>query len=461
MGRHTEVIGHSSAAGANSYRALINLGCLARRRGDHASALEFFQRSLATKPHKSRPKLEVAAELRKLDRLDEAAALYRSILADQPTLVRALAGLGRIAQARGELRFAIKHYKDAVAANPARIDLKLRTAAQLHKLSRTEEARRIYDEIVKEQPGNEVARARLRKLPKPRSSGLPPFDRSWLQRDTFTRADAWGGNLEALKIPAFGVSLLTLAQDFASGASEEVKRDCILIRRDDKTRILPLVADPKEFQHIVEREVAALPRASLLGYVADTRTDGSRWSFDLEEHHHEFVYRRESAAAMVGPALSKYRQEVRRLVRSGAHLEPIGPDNLERVLACNDRWYAGKEQRGRKTYYRRRTLWTFENLSALEPLHSRHLAVVLDDDVIGYAVSSHIGKSWAVFVYRRCDREPPGIGPYLLSEMSKLYPDREWINDGPAVRKPGLAWFKERFTVNAGDRQMTLGWIKV
>jgi hypothetical protein len=250
-----------------------------------------------------------------------------------------------------------------------------------------------------------------------KSSGLPPLDRASLQRDTFTRADEWGCNLERLGIPAFGLSLLTLAQDFAYGASEEVKRDCILIHRDDTTKILPLVSDWHEFDDVLKREAAALPRGSLLGYVPEQRTDGTMSGFHIVECHREFVYHRESAAGMIGPSLSTYRNEVRRLQRDGAHIEPIGPANLDRVLACNDRWFAGKEQRGRKTYYRRRTVWTFENLSALEPLGALHLAVVLDDDVIGYAVSSHIGASWAVSVYRRCDRDPAGVSPYLVSEM--------------------------------------------
>jgi hypothetical protein len=44
--------------------------------------------------------------------------------------------------------------------------------------------------------------------------------------------------------------------------------------------------------------------------------------------------------------------------------------------------------------------------------------------------------------------------------MSKLYPDQQWLNDGPAVRKPNLAWFKERFTSGAVEKQMTMGWIQ-
>jgi hypothetical protein len=124
-------------------------------------------------------------------------------------------------------------------------------------------------------------------------------------------------------------------------------------------------------------------------------------------------------------------------------VEPISPANLDRLVACNDRWFAGKKKRGRKTYYRGRTLWTFENLPALEALGVRHLAVILDNDVVGYGVASHIGAARAVFTFHRGDRETWGVAPYLLSEMAKLFPDREW------------------FTSNAGEKQIKLGWMKV
>jgi hypothetical protein len=105
--------------------------------------------------------------------------------------------------------------------------------------------------------------------------------------------------------------------------------------------------------------------------------------------------------------------------------------------------------------------WVFENLPLLEALGVRHLAVILNDDVIGYGVASPLAVTWFAYPQHRGAKEPFGVVPYLLSEMSKLYPDRQWINDGPAIRKPGLAWFKERFTSNAKEKQMTLGWISV
>jgi tetratricopeptide (TPR) repeat protein len=445
----------------NSYRALLNLGYLARSRGDQAAALEYFEAARAAQPQKRRPKLEAARELRKMSRLDEAEALYRSVLGHQPTQVRALVNLGRIATARGDVRLALNYYQAAVAANPGRTDLKLKIASQLRKLSRVNEARQVYEGILAEKPDHVGARARLRKLAKARASGLPPFERSWLERATFARADEWGRNLEALGIPAFGVSVLTLAQDFACGATEEVKPDCIVLRRDDKTKILPLVSEWKEFDSILKREAAALPQGHLLGYVPEERTEVSSGHFEIVESHREFVYHRASVADLAGSSLSTYRRQVRLLLKAGAHVEPISPSNLDRLLACNDRWFAGKKKRGRKTYYRARTLWTFENLAALEALGVRHLAVILDDDVVGYGMASHIGAAWAVFTFHQGDLEPWGVAPYLLSEMAKLFPDREWINDGDAMRQPGLAFFKERFTSNAGEKQMKLGWMKV
>jgi hypothetical protein len=182
-------------------------------------------------------------------------------------------------------------------------------------------------------------------------------------------------------------------------------------------------------------------------------------SFVIAKSHHEFVWHRESVSEMRGSSLKEYRWQINKLLRAGAHVEPIGPDNLDRVLACNDRWYAGKAAKGRTTYSRARTLWTFENLSRLEPLGVRHLAVMLDDDVIGYGVGSYLSPSWAGYVYARGDNDY-NMSPLIVREHSRLYPDRQWINAGPAIGKPGLAWFKERFTSGAVDKQMTLGWIQ-
>jgi tetratricopeptide (TPR) repeat protein len=445
----------------NSYGALLNLGYLARRRGDQAASLGYFEAAHAADPRQKRAKLEMAAELRKLSRLEEAEALYRSILEDQPDQVRALAGLGRIAQARGNADLALRYYQAAVAADPGRTDLKLKIASQLRKLSRKNEAKQAYLGILAEEPDHAVARAGLETLAKRKKAILQPMERSWLELETFTRADEWGRNLETLGIPAYGTSLLALALDLARGGSEEVKQDCIIIRQDRWIKMLPFVSDWKEYYQILEREATRLPSRTLLGYVPEQPEGGSDNKYKIVQSHREYVYHRESAASLVGSSLSKYRQEIRSLLKIGAHVEPIGPTNLDRVLACNDRWYSRKKESGLATYHNRYTAWSFENLPLLEVLGVRHLALILNGDVIGYGVGGPLGVSWFAFTYRRNDPEPAGMAPYLLSELAKLYPDRQWINDGPAIRNPGLAWFKQRFTTNAAEKQMTLGWIRV
>ena len=55
-------------------------------------------------PNSYRALLDAARELRRMSRLDETEALYRSDLERQPAQVRALVNLGRIAAARGNVR---------------------------------------------------------------------------------------------------------------------------------------------------------------------------------------------------------------------------------------------------------------------------------------------------------------------------------------------------------------------
>jgi tetratricopeptide (TPR) repeat protein len=412
-----------------------------------------------TDPHQPLAKLEVALELRTQGRLDEAEALYLSLLEDRPKLVRALAGLGHIAHARRKPRLALRYYQAALAAKSTRMDLKLRVAWQLRKLSRFREAGQIYRAILLEEPNHARARERLAQLPAPEKSGLPPVERAWLERDTFTRAAEWGRNLEAVGATSYFLSLLTLAQNFARGASEEVKRDCILLHLGKATKLLPLVSDWEEYEYVLKREAAALRSGHRLGYVPKHPNGDWRNTFTIGRSQREFVWHRETVSEMLGSSLQGYRRNIRKLLKAGAYVEPIGPENLTRVLACNDRWYAARTAKGKDTFYRASTLWTFENLSLLEPLGVRHLAVVLDDDVIGYGVGSHLGASWAAFVYGRGDNEYD-VAPLIYQERAKLYPDREWINAGHAGGRRGLAEFKQRFTANAADKQVTLGWIE-
>ena len=64
--------------------ALVKLAHVARREGDRAAALAAFEAAAAANPTRVGLKAEVASELRKLGRLDEAEALLRQALAIDP-----------------------------------------------------------------------------------------------------------------------------------------------------------------------------------------------------------------------------------------------------------------------------------------------------------------------------------------------------------------------------------------
>lgn len=443
----------------NGYRAPLNLGYLARQRGDAAAALNYFEVARAANPRRTRPRLEMAQELRALSRLDEAEVLYLSLLKEQPNLVRALAGLGHIARMRGEHRRALNYYQVALAADPDRTDLKLKVAGQLRKLMRFQDAREIYRGILAEGTDNDEARERLERLPKLEPSGLPQMEQSWLQRETFARATEWGRNLEALGGTIFDMSLLVLAEDFAHGATEEVKQDCILIRLGKKTKFLPLTSDWDEYEQALKREAQALNSGELVGPVFAPYEEGWRSSVAPSKGYHEFVWKRETVSEMLGSSLQGHRRNIRKLLKAGVYMKPIGPDNIDRVLACNERWFADKKAKGEAIYYRARTVWSLENLAALEPLGVRHAAVMLDDDVIGYTIGSFLGVSWTTYVYGRGDHQYD-VGPLIVHEHAKLYPDREWINSGDAGRSRGLAEFKQKFTNGAENKQIKAGWLQ-
>jgi hypothetical protein len=293
-----------------------------------------------------------------------------------------------------------------------------------------------------------------------KKSGMLRMEPSWLERPAFKRAEEWSKNLETLMVPGFHMSALSIAINIACGATEEVKDDCILIHIDDRIKILPLVSDWSHYDDIVRREANTFGSGYRFGYVPKVREHG--WARDLKLVHawREYVYHRESVAELTGKSLQTNRRDVRSLRSKGVTIEPIEERNLDRVLKCHDRWYS-RNQDTRETYNRGRTIWAFRNAPLLKLIGVKQIAAVLDGDVIGYRVAGLLGASRVALMYSRGDTEPRGVTSYLMSEMAKLLPDRTWLCAGPAVRNPGLAAFKERFTTNASDQQVSMGWVQL
>jgi hypothetical protein len=158
-------------------------------------------------------------------------------------------------------------------------------------------------------------------------------------------------------------------------------------------------------------------------------------------------------------SLQACRRSIRALQEAGVQVEPIGPGNLARVVACEERRHASPPGERPPAAQWARTAWIFENLPLLEALGVRHVAVVMDGDVVGYAVGSPLGASWAACVRAAHDRLD-GVVPMLVREHAKLYPDREWISAGRLGRRNGLAAVAQELPAKVLDRRTKVGWIQ-
>lgn len=159
--------------------ALTTLGHLLRRRGDRLASVDYFQAALQSAPQLTSLKLEVALDLRELSRTDEAVAIYRSILDEQPNHFGALVGLGHLARRRGSRLASLEHFQAALAADPGQRAVKLEIAYDLRELSRFDEAETVLLSILEEQPvhfGALTALGHLARRRGNRSASLAYFE---------------------------------------------------------------------------------------------------------------------------------------------------------------------------------------------------------------------------------------------------------------------------------------------
>jgi predicted Zn-dependent protease len=136
-----------------SFHAVFGLGLCARLRRDLPTALGYFATATAITPRDRSARLEYAATLRELQRPEEAEAVYRALLADEPGAFHALLGLGLCARLRRDLPAAARHLAAAVAAAPRDRSARLEYAATLRELQRPEEAEAVYRALLADEPG--------------------------------------------------------------------------------------------------------------------------------------------------------------------------------------------------------------------------------------------------------------------------------------------------------------------
>ncbi len=132
--------------------ALVGLGLCARVRRDLPASAGHLAAALALAPRDRSVRLEYATTLRELRRSGEAEALYRALLADDPTFWPALLGLGLCARAGQDLATATAHLAAALALVPRDRAMRLDYAGLLREQRRLDDAEAAYGALHADEP---------------------------------------------------------------------------------------------------------------------------------------------------------------------------------------------------------------------------------------------------------------------------------------------------------------------
>jgi tetratricopeptide (TPR) repeat protein len=129
----------------DDFAALVEQARQMRAAGDRQGALELFKRAEQTSPSHHGVMLEIASELRDLDRQPEAEAIYDQILAADPAHFGALVGRGHLERRRGNRQAALENFQAAGRVNPNHVGALIEIADELLYLGRNNEARLIFE----------------------------------------------------------------------------------------------------------------------------------------------------------------------------------------------------------------------------------------------------------------------------------------------------------------------------
>lgn len=136
------------------WHAHVALGHIARSHGERAAALGWFQQAAALMPGDVWRWLDMAEELRALNRVEEAkAALVRAAEA-APDFWAVELGLGYCARALGEHEAARRHFEAASRLAPAELSPRIGLIEELRDAGALDEARRLAQALLAGHPGN-------------------------------------------------------------------------------------------------------------------------------------------------------------------------------------------------------------------------------------------------------------------------------------------------------------------
>ena len=162
-----------------NWMALVGLGLIARQRGEHEGALEYFSAAQQRQPEHAGLQGELAFTLRQLDRLDEAQALYRRMLDADPKSVAALLGLGQIALTRGQFYPAIALVQQACELDPQNVGTRIFLAAIHRDSGQLADAFDIVEKVLAAAPehaGAWIERGLVERARNDRTAALAAFE---------------------------------------------------------------------------------------------------------------------------------------------------------------------------------------------------------------------------------------------------------------------------------------------
>lgn len=159
-------------------------GWLARERDDEPGAVGHFSAALEQlnaanggDPAGPAQRSQLATVLRELGRFDEAAEIYRRLLADDPQHAAAHEGLAWIARKRQDFATALGHFRTVAELRPEDGVAQINLARLLAEMNRVTEAKSVYNELC----------ARTPDAAAPMRAALGRLARSWSDWDGASR----------------------------------------------------------------------------------------------------------------------------------------------------------------------------------------------------------------------------------------------------------------------------------
>jgi tetratricopeptide (TPR) repeat protein len=126
----------------DSFEAHVGLAHINRQQGDRQSSLSEFEIAARLNPNHPGVRLEIANDLRELDKLDSAEAIVSQVLEQDPDNFEAHVGLAHIKRRRGDRHGSLSELQIAARLNPRHPGVRLEIASDLREFGLLADAER-------------------------------------------------------------------------------------------------------------------------------------------------------------------------------------------------------------------------------------------------------------------------------------------------------------------------------